>query len=74
MDHLGSEYAILLHEKELREGLMRGARRARGPSRTAKGPLELRRRLAGALHAAASWIGPEPSAVGPRPAPGGAMR
>jgi hypothetical protein len=69
MEHVGSEYVVILNDSQLRKGLIRDAARSRRSRVVAHGSHELRRMLAQALHWLASRVDPASRTVDPRPAP-----
>jgi hypothetical protein len=73
MEHCGAEYAVILHDPDLRDGLIREAQRSRRSPRIASGNRATRRWLAAALRGVASRIEPVPGVLDPRAAPGGVV-
>ena len=68
MEHVGSEYIVILNDPELREGLVRDANRSRRLGHGAIGSHPFRRWFAPALHGLAYSVDP-PSRATLRPAP-----
>jgi hypothetical protein len=74
MDHAGAEYAVILHDPELRQGLISQAQRSHGSPPTASRKRALRRWLAGALRGVAARVEPASSVLDHRPMPGGVVQ
>jgi len=68
MDHLGSEYAVIINDPHLRQGIIRDAGRSRRSGLGANSSQMLRRWLADALHELASCVDPAARTVDLRPA------
>jgi hypothetical protein len=69
MEHVGSEYVIILNDPQLRQGLIRDANRSRRSNQTPSSRQVLRRWLACVLTGLGSRLEPTSPKPDPRPAP-----
>ena len=69
MGHLGTEFGIILNNPELRDGFVAEAERARRAKRAQRARVQLRVRLANALHALAIRIEPHVTHSDPAASP-----
>jgi len=67
MEHVGTEYLIILNDPQLRQGLIRDADRSRRSDQTARSQQVLRRWLAHSLNGLALRL--EPTSPNPDPRP-----
>jgi hypothetical protein len=58
MEHIGSEFIVVLNDPQLRQGLIRDAERSRRSGQGANGSHVLRRWFAQTLHGLASRVDP----------------
>jgi len=74
MEHIGSEYLVILSDPLLRAGLIRDAERSRQSRHGASAIHTVRRWFARALHTVAACINPASRTVDLQPAPASTVR